>query len=243
MDPVNVILIVVVLGLLTSLILIGVLGQEALGQFSLVGDELERQILIVQDDLQSKIGNLLTILQTLGDAAVSIVTSWGQQVGDGLASANDFMKNSFSQGIDSVTQQSLSAVSNVTSLSVKGVLNIISSISAVITGASTATTAAYAFVVKGLSAFAIFLIDVVTAGILYILTYVGIFIDALQVAIQAAINALAVVLNVILCAACFPCCNIPGVSCFASNLSGASCCDVSGCGHCGPGQFNVCDSL
>lgn len=56
------------------------------------------------------------------------------------------------------------------------------------------------------------------------------------------VNCVRVFFGYIFCGACFVCCGQPFTNCALSDLTGPSCCGVSGCGSCVGNQFNICDN-
>jgi phosphomevalonate kinase len=98
---------------------------------------------------------------------------------------------------------------------------------------------AAAFVAETIATVTVLLIQIFATAINFVISEIGKLIKELKDLVQSLIDFVEPILTEAFCVICTICCKTPLVSC--PDNQGASCCCVDGCGHCGSGQYNVCN--
>jgi hypothetical protein len=237
-----VLLAAVFLVLLIAMILTIILSTNTIARFSEIGDSLEAALANVFDTFATISTTLIAQLTAFGRSAIAAFSSFATQLGSGYLSINTFIQTEVTSIINYIGRQSLALIDKSSRLILQGGLAFANATVQMIDALSFLLAQAAAFVAETIATVTVLLIQIFATAINFVISEIGKLIADLKEIVQTFINAVEPAILDIFCGVCYVCCNIPEVSCGLSNNSGASCCCVDGCGHCGPDQYNVCNN-
>jgi hypothetical protein len=216
--------------LFASLVLLIVLGASAFSQFNTVGNALASAFDSVLVTLDQVTSSILQSLQAFANTAIQVFKSASASIGSTFTNITDFLQDQFASTIQNVGDTAIRLTAQVTR-SIGGGL---------IGSANAAVQLLQAFqqiflqvtqliAVSVVSATAV-IFSAISAGINFLLRLVVGIMACVFNPIICGLNCMSNIFGIVFCGICHACCALP-FHCGLSDLSGPSCCGVSGCQH------------